>query len=224
MQLFLCNKTKRKITMKKILAICSIMVFIACNTEQKDSENKSMDTTSTLSTISHEGNQDTDTLTTYIEMTPDNIWDQSIRVYLNDPEISPTNVRKSPGGEVLMQLSERYGYEVRLIGFNNGWFITNYVENIDLENEITENIKGYIHGSVLAASTRNYGGEEIRVYSSPDEESEIVTTILQETQVRLKSGNEDGNWLEISFNKNGKIQRGWIESKWLCGSIRTNCS
>lgn len=211
--------------MKQILIAISFCTLFSCSNYQKDSGFETTDSVVIKEpTISDTMEIEPKTSTEERTTTPDIIWNESVRVYLNDPDLSPTNVRKSPGGEILFQLSERYGWEIRIIGVNSGWFIVNNIENIDIEDEIYQNINGYLHGSVLAASTRNYGGEEIRLYSAPDEKSDVVLTIIQETQVRLKDGNEDGSWLYVSFLKDGITEKGWIQSKWLCGSVRTNCS
>ena len=155
---------------------------------------------------------------------PDIIWENSIRVYIDDEEGGATNVRSGVGGDVLFQLEPGDGYEVFIIGVNDGWFITDHIDvlNDDGDDSFIED-RGYIHGSVLVASSRNYGGEKIILYSEPFDKSEIVFTLTQESLLRLIDGNDDGSWIKVSYHNDGNPVVGWIQSSWLCGSLRTNC-
>ena len=97
-------------------------------------------------------------------------------------------------------------------------------KSISDEEKIYENVNGFFHGSILAVSTRNYGGKEINLYADSTENSNIVVTINKEVQLTLKNANSTGKWIKINWNSNGNHVIAWIKKDWLCGSIRTNCS
>ncbi len=215
--------------MKNILFITATLFLFSCSnsTQQNKSDDNNVDSTKsvfekvdTIAAIETEANTTKETT----KEEPEYIWDNSIRVYINDPDPGATNVRSSPGGDILYQLPKDQDYEIHLIGTKNGWFITNYIENLDYDSLSYKDIKGYIHGSVLSAETRNYGGEKIYLYPLPSSDYEPIGTIYEEEQVTLVDGCEDGNWIYIRYNDGGVQFEGWILSKWLCGSLRTNCS
>jgi len=148
----------------------------------------------------------------------------TISAYIDDPGSEPTNVRTEPKGDITLQLSKDCDHQVVLKGVADGWFLVGNVWGVDNEDETFEDIDGYIHGSILAVDTRNYGNEELYLYAEPDENSEHVATIKTETKLTLRSATEDANWVKVRWLNNGKSVEGWIQSDWLCGSIVTLCS
>lgn len=145
------------------------------------------------------------------------------RAYVSDPDPKgPTNVRDKPNGAVLVPLDKSDDYMVDIIGQKDGWFeissVTGIENVIDLPTQ-----SGWIHNSVLAVSTANYGNQKIPVYLNPDNQSESVTTINQEMQVWFTKIYKEYVFINFEDDNGNKIQ-GWVESKWLCGNPVTNCS
>lgn len=146
------------------------------------------------------------------------------RAYVDDPDTEPTNLREEPNGEVIYRLPQDYGYEVTLLGVSDGWFLVDGIWCPENEGYSKEDVGAFIHGSVLAVGTRNYGDEEIYLYTKPDETSKTVATIRTQVQLTLKTTNSDGSWVRVRWTNDGSTTVGWIQRKWICGSLETNCS
>ena len=147
----------------------------------------------------------------------------SFGAYVQDPDKkNPTNIRKSPGGEVLVALEPNNDYGVDIIGQKNAWFKINMVDVFDTDAVDIPGQIGWMHSSVLAVRTRNYGGQKLNVYSFPDKTSEVVGVIKEEIEVRFTKIYKDFVLIRFFDNK-GKLIEGWIESEWLCGNPVTNC-
>ena len=151
-------------------------------------------------------------------------WDNTVRVYIHDPDTLPTNVRDSPRGKIILKLAKGSGYEVALKGVDNGWFLIELIVENDGEERIFKDVGGYIHGSVLGADPRNYEGEDIPFYDGPGEDYSKIYSLAPESIFTLVDANEDGSWFKVRVKSNGSSIEGWVESGWLCGSLRTNCS
>ena len=97
-----------------------------------------------------------------------------ISAYINDPDTeNPTNVRSTPGGDVVLKL-ETSDYLLDLSIVENGWFkIDGNIDNVEGIIEIPGG-EGWIHGSVLEVGSRNYGGQELLLYQSANEDSKVV--------------------------------------------------
>lgn len=143
-----------------------------------------------------------------------------LRVYLDDPDETGTNIRKSPGGEVVMQIKKEGGneeYFLHVIEAQDGWFkLESTFEGMEDVFEIPGGV-GWIHGSVIAVDTRNYGGQTLNLLSEP-ETGEIISSITQEAY-GLNLKDLCGEWAQVDYN--GIV--GWIEIEWLCGNPLTNC-
>ncbi|MBN2664588.1 MAG: hypothetical protein JXR68_13145 [Bacteroidales bacterium] len=143
-----------------------------------------------------------------------------LRVYLSDPDESGTNIRKSPGGEIILTLvkdDEDFEFFITVTEAQNGWFkIQNPIVGMENNFEIPGG-KGWIHGSVIAVDTRNYGGQKIEIWSEPGE-GKIIGYINEEA---YNIGLKDlyGNWAKIEY----KGIEGWVKIDWLCGNPLTNC-
>jgi len=213
--------------MKKNLLIFAVFLIISCSDENNSSnENDSTSEIMTKEIIKIIDTEEVEILTDINN--PDDIehfneWDDMHRVFIFDLDDLPTNVRNKPKGDIILKLPKTGDYEVYLKGELNGWFKVDEIDEIN-ENKIHENVDGFIHGSILAAATRNYGGEKIHIYKQANDMSDIVYTLTQETMVFLVSSNKKGNWLKVRIKTDKSIYEGWIRSDWLCGSIRTNCS
>jgi hypothetical protein len=149
----------------------------------------------------------------------------NFRAYVDDPDASgPTNVRATPGGKIVLELDpEIDAYIINAVGASNGWFkVEGSVEGLSDSYSIPGGI-GWIHGSVLAVDTRNYGGQILSVYNSPDENSPLVATIAGETHLRIKDSCDI--WTKVEgVDGNGKAFTGWILNEWLCGNPVTTCA
>jgi len=148
------------------------------------------------------------------------------RVYLNDPDLSGTNIRNSPNGEIVGQLfkdEDNPEYFITILEARDGWFRIDNVVNTPngLGGSFNEAGECWMHGSVLGIDTRNYGGEVIPVFAYPNPETEHITSISQETY-GLQVTDICGEWIKIQ-SKDKKID-GWVESRWLCGNPLTTCS
>ncbi len=148
----------------------------------------------------------------------------SFTAYVQDPDkSSPTHIREKPGGIVLVPLEPGQDYMVDIIGQKNGWFRINMVHCIDPMNAVDiPGQYGWIHHSVLAVSTSNYGNQKLNVYEHPNISTRVTGVILIETEVRFTKIYKDFVLIRYT-DSNGKVVTGWIEMKWLCGNPVTNC-
>jgi len=148
----------------------------------------------------------------------------SLTAYVQDPDKkNPTNIREKPGGEVLVPLEPGGDYMVEIIGQNNGWFRINMIHVFDVNNAIDiPGQYGWMHSSVLAVRTSNYGGQKLNVYAAPDKTAEVVGVIKEEIEVRFTKIYKEFVLIRFTDSK-GKQVEGWIEKKWLCGNPVTNC-
>ena len=145
--------------------------------------------------------------------------------YLADPDPNGCNVREKPKGKVIKVLSTQQEWMIDLREAWNGCFRivpiieTGEDENIDLK---TDNC--WIHGSLLGASTRNYGNQTLRFYTHPNTKSKVVFTVSEEdsavTFIDIRPG-----WTKVQYTDDkGKKLTGWIETEWLCCNPYTTCS
>ena len=106
----------------------------------------------------------------------------------------------------------------------NGWFRIS--PNIDCSEDDAIDLKTdscWIHGSIIASHTKNYGNEKLNFYAKPDIKSKVVLTVNNEITVTFIDIKND--WAKVCYtNENGKKFIGWIELEWLCSSPYTNCS
>ena len=145
----------------------------------------------------------------------------ALHVYLNDPDKSGTNIRKTPKGDVVMQLipkGEDDHYFITLSEVKDGWFKIEKISGMEVENIEIEGSEGWIHGSVLGVDTRNYGRQTLDLLDAP-KSGKVVGTIKEEVY-GLKLKDMDGEWVKVEY----KGVLGWINSEWLCGNPLTTCS
>lgn len=135
-----------------------------------------------------------------------------------------SNVRDSPKGKVVMSLSADEPYVFDLITPRNGWWRiesfsnpANYDEDTSLEGSSTGEY--WIHYSVIAVGTRNYGGQDIYLRVAPDEDANIVAVFNEE--VILRPMDISGDWVKVKLDNTDIV--GWIEAEWLCDNPLTNC-
>lgn len=148
---------------------------------------------------------------------------QSLEVYLSDTDGPYTNVRKAPKGTVVARLSTSDPVMFAVESPKDGWWkISGGTYWIPDEDVVT--LKGsttgyWVHSSVLALGTRNYGGQRLTLRQSPADGSKAVYSFSKEIEVRpldLK-----GDWVKVKTMDGKHV--GWIEAEWLCGNALTNC-
>lgn len=149
-----------------------------------------------------------------------------LHVYLNDPDTTGSNIRSSPGGNIISTLHytpENFVYFITAYVAHNGWIkIDDLIRGMDSDIKLPSNVC-WIHGSILSVDTRNYGGEIISVYAESDRSSIVINKIEKE-MTGLTLLDLCGNWAEVEWTEDEMIFSGWIEIEWLCGNPLTNCS
>ena len=201
---------------KSLIYLCHIFLFGSCgsNSNSENEQNKK-------ATISQEKKKNNTSETAIITPVKEKGCDASdVDVYINDSDDSGINIRKSPNGEVVLKLTKTEDDEffLKLIERQDGWFkIKGPIGGMESDIEIPSN-EGWIHGSVIAVNTRNYGNQDLELLDNP-KNGNLVGVIKEESHgLRLKD--LCGSWVQVEYN--GTI--GWIESSWLCGNPLTTCS
>ncbi len=217
--------------MKKFVISASMMLLLAaCGEESKENDEantKEKKPDAELSTES--SNKDVEsydvpkkeTLEPIDEEAPQPVENEPLTVYLDDPDETGTNLRKSPNGEVVMTLVKddiNMDYMLTVVEAKDGWFrVTGPIEGIEHDFDIPGN-EAWIHGSVISVDTRNYGNQTIELLSSPVDGT-LMATISEETG-GLKILDMSGSWVQVEYD--GTVA--WIEARWLCGNPLTTCS
>ncbi len=149
---------------------------------------------------------------------------QSIGVYIYDNDGDFTNIRNAPKGKIVFKLPSREGVMIGVDKVVNGWWhlVSNKAYSGDFDYTISGSTTGYwIHSSVIAVGTRNYGGQKITLFKEPSEKSAAIFSFTGERQLRVldMKGEE---WVKVR-TIDGKYT-GWVDRNWLCGNSLTNCS
>lgn len=147
----------------------------------------------------------------------------NLNAYVADPDAEgPTHVRDEPDGKIVLKLNQEEPYMVNIIAQRQGWFeissVTCFTSDLELPSGPL-----WMHPSVLAATTRNYGPDEkIPVYAYPQKnESFIEDYLVGETEIRFIEFYFD--FAHIHVESDGKTVDGWIEKNWICGNPVTTC-
>jgi hypothetical protein len=142
----------------------------------------------------------------------------NVTVSVIDPDPSGSNVRKTPGGDVIATLrTPRTGddwIEVHVVGQTGDWFA---IDRADLVGDARKTIfrgSGYMHGSVLGADGL-VNGEPIRVEPAADS-PQILASEEGDQQAFLLGCS--GDFMKIRV----KGGAGWTKS--LCLNQRTTCA
>ena len=147
---------------------------------------------------------------------------QGIGVYILDFDGDSTNVRNAPKGKVVYKFPAREGVMIVVDKVVNGWWhiASDYASAGDVSYELKGSTPSYwIHSSVIAIGTRNYGGDRLSLRKSPSANSEAVFSFTDERHLRVLD--VKGDWVKVR-TLDGK-HTGWIEAEWLCGNSLTNC-
>lgn len=165
---------------------------------------------------------------TYKNTNPTN--EMRIFAYIADPDSSGTNIRRIPGGEVIQTIrfeeEDFKAYGVEVLESWNGWFrIAPQIEELTAEEEmiVLDGKEAWIHGSLLANDTRNYGeNAQLTFYTRPDTNSPVAFTIEQEEQVTFVDVRV--GWSKVKYvSPEGKAFVGWVQNEWLCWNPLTTC-
>lgn len=137
---------------------------------------------------------------------------------------SPTNIRRSPGGEILFTLSPDDDYMLDVYDASDGWWriLAECVTTVEGDEiELSEDgSEAWVHYSVLGIGIRNYDGTSEPLYESPSKTSKVVGKIEEaEALVRPVDMAGDASWVKVKW---GKLT-GWIESDRLCANPVTTC-
>jgi uncharacterized protein YgiM (DUF1202 family) len=148
-----------------------------------------------------------------------------VDAYISDQTGEPTNIRATAGGEIITQLVEG-DYMLKIVDKKDRWF---KIEHIDTpENSIVFGGKdAWVHGSVVAFGTRNYGEQTVNIHSKASEKSNIVDSFNDEKEVKLLDyiDNEGTiDWIKVEYKSNGNTIKGWMKREMLCGNPLTTCS
>jgi len=152
---------------------------------------------------------------------------QALGVFIFDKDGPYSNVRNSPNnGKVVDRIPVDASAMLGVENPVNGWWriVGDCYDAIGEEDFEEFKLKGsttgyWIHYSVIAVGTRNYGGQHLSLRAEPKANSRVVYTIKEETTVRPVE--IKGDWVKVK-TIDGK-GFGWIEADWLCGNSVTNC-
>ena len=147
---------------------------------------------------------------------------QSLGVYILDYDGDYTNVRNAPKGKIVFKLPARDGVMIDVDKIENGWWhiCSEYAQSGEENYKLSGSTTGYwIHCSVVAIGTRNYGGQKLTLHKEPSDKSAAVYSFTDERELRVLD--IKGDWVKVR-TLDGKYT-GWIESGWLCGNSLTNC-
>lgn len=141
-------------------------------------------------------------------------------VYVSDPTGTPTNVRAAPGGAVTGTLAVDGDYLVKLADCKTGWCRVTAIDTVD-QGPVAHPKGGerWLHSSVLAFATRNYGGQKLALRAKPDEKAAPVFSFTDEKALRpldVRVG-----W--VLAETLDKKYRGWLQDEWVCGNPVTTC-
>lgn len=151
--------------------------------------------------------------------------DVVLDVFIHDKDGKQTNYRDKPSGTIIGQTSTSATISLNIDYVKNGWWhilggeIFSYDSSDDDGATVLNDGEAWVHYSVLATSTRNYGGQTLYLRESPSEKSKSVFSFKNERLLRpidIKPG-----WVKVK-TLDGK-HTGWIQTIWLCGNPLTNC-
>lgn len=151
-------------------------------------------------------------------------------VYILDNDGSPyTNLRDAPRGNIVLQLPNGT-YALYLSEFRNGWWKVEDIWEADADYDEDGNSLGitldeeksyWVHYSVIASGTRNYGGQRLCLRQKPSAKARPTYWFKTEINLRPIEIDPTGNWVKVK-TVDGK-HTGWIELEMLCGNPVTNC-
>ena len=148
---------------------------------------------------------------------------QVLTVFISDDDGPYTNVRDGVNGKIVGKIPVNEDIMLDVMSPKNGWWRIFEGEYWNPDGDTTE-LKGsrtgyWIHSSVIAVSTRNYGGEKLCLMERPSAKSKVVYTFTEE--ILLNPVDIMGDWVKVKTTDGKHV--GWILAEWLCGNSVTNC-
>lgn len=203
--------------LSKTISISLLLFIWGCGETTKVATTKSLTPNLSETTLDgakkQESKEGTDTFT--------NCKSGPLEVYLNDADLTGTNIRNAPGGSIITALivdDQNSAYYFMVSEEVNGWFkISSPIYGVETDIQIPDK-NVWIHSSVLGTDTRNYSGEHLPLLDKP-KNGNVVATITNET-LGLGIKEMCGDWVLVKY----KSVEGWIERKWLCGNPLTTCN
>lgn len=145
-----------------------------------------------------------------------------LRAYIDDPDDAPTNMRDTPNGKVIQKLPQGEDYMFNIIAQRDGWFQITDLISFSEEIEI-QKTSGWIHASVVGASTRFCCDEGVPLYKYPDASDEFyIDQIPFERSIKIKELYADYAFVTFK-SESEKSLEGWINQEWICGNPVTTC-
>ena len=153
--------------------------------------------------------------------------DDAVYAFGYDKKGEFTNVRNAPNGKVVDKIPTSHATIFVLVSPCDGWWRVagDAYEDMDV-NEGQEEIMlhgsttGYwIHHSVVACDTRNYGNETLYLKELPRKNSKTTATV--NGQMLVHPIDVSGDWTKVKLANSS--QTGWIETVWLCSNPVTTC-
>lgn len=147
----------------------------------------------------------------------------NLMAFISDADGDFTNLRSTPRGALAMQLPTDNTYMVSIQNPRNGWWEVDFVAEAaeDYEVKLTGSPTGkyWIHNSVIALASRNYGGQRWCLRAKPSKRAAAVYYFTGETLFHPLDVR--GYWLKVrTFDG---LYTGWIELEDLCDNPLTTC-
>ena len=144
----------------------------------------------------------------------------STSAWISDSD-SFTNLRSAPHGTVVLTLPDTCTYMIGITNPRDGWWQVEWIEGAEEAADIplvgSPTGKYWIHYSVLAFSTRNYGSKRWCLRATPSKKGKPVYWFSDETIARPLD--VKGDWHQVKIGNH----TGWIESEMICSNPLTTC-
>lgn len=206
--------------MRYIFISLALIIFSSCDNSNINQEGKKKISIADTVNMSSKNDSSSQNETAIAEK-KSNCNAFELNAYLNDPDNSGTNIRQSPGGNIVMKLvkdDQNIMFFFTITEAENEWFkLKSPIEGMENEIEIP-NGEAWIHGSVISVDTRNYAGQKLTLLDKAENGKTIG--VIKDVSYGLILKDICGDWAQVKYNDT----IGWIEIKWLCGNPLTSCS
>ena len=156
-------------------------------------------------------------------------WDWPLRAYIEDSDGEFTNIRNTPGGEIILQLPTNNVYLVNLSDFQKGWW---KIEELVLINENEEEVpyviptdtEYWVHTSCVNSGIRGDGTISFTLLSEPREGATVIKEYSAGTLpsiLNIIDLSPSKFYLKVKLN-DGNV--GWIPTNIVCYSYFSICS
>lgn len=146
---------------------------------------------------------------------------EGLEVFLNDPDMTGTNVRETPGGKVTRVIKNDPQQEIylsfKVCKMEGDWLcVKGGFHKIKVE--------GWIHNSVVTTKIAAYTPQEPKlIFDNADASKKIVDKVSVERSVKILAIH--GLYSKIEYqNSNDEKIRGYISNYDLCGNPYSNCN